>query len=86
MNWELYSFVIRSKRRKDILLSLEKARTPTEIGNKVKTSVSHVSRTLSDFQDKDIVECVTPEQKVGRIYKLTKEGQEVLDYLKKKGN
>ena len=86
MNWKLYSFVIRSKRRKDLLLSLEKARTPTEIGNKVKTSVSHVSRTLSDFQDKDIVECVTPEQKVGRIYKLTKEGQEVLDYLKKKGN
>ena len=83
MNWKLYSFVIRSKKRKDILLSLEKARTPTEIGDKVKTSVSHVSRTLSDFQEKKIVECVTPKQKVGRIYRLTKEGQELLDYLKK---
>ncbi|NCN39424.1 MAG: transcriptional regulator [Candidatus Aenigmarchaeota archaeon CG_4_10_14_0_8_um_filter_37_24] len=83
MNWKLYSFVIRSKKRKDILLSLEKVRTPTEIGNKVKTSVSHVSRTLSDFQDKGIVECVTPEQKVGRVYRLTKNGKEILDYLKK---
>ena len=84
MNWKLYSFVIRSKKRKDILLSLEKARTPTEIGNKVKTSVSHVSRTLSDFQDKGIVECVTPEQKVGRVYRLTKEGEKISEYLRKK--
>lgn len=84
MNWKLYSFVIRSKRRKDILLSLEKAMTPTEIGDKVGASVSHVSRTLSDFQDRELVECVTPKQKVGRVYKLTEDGKNILDYLKKK--
>jgi predicted transcriptional regulator len=82
MNWELYSFVVRSKKRKKILLSLKSQKIPTQIASEVKSSVSHVSRTLGEFVEKGIAKCLTPKQKVGRIYSLTKEGKEIQEKLK----
>jgi predicted transcriptional regulator len=82
MNWKLLSFVLRSERRKSIILCLEKPKTPTEIAKEIKISVSHVSRTLKEFSSRNLVECVTPKEKVGRIYRLTEEGKQILRHLK----
>jgi len=82
MDWELYSFIVRSDRRKGILVSLNKPKTPTEISKEVKVSVAHVSRTLKEFSKKGIIECLTPKAKVGRIYQLTAEGKILLEMLK----
>jgi len=81
MNWELYSFVIRSEQRKNIVMALEKPKTPTQISKDVKLSTSHVSRTLSQFIDKGIVTCLTPKEKVGKVYELTDIGKELLESL-----
>lgn len=81
MDYELLSFVKRSKRRRQILRELSDPTTPTEIADNLGVSVSHVSRTLGDFEDKDIVECKTPDAKIGRIYVLKEEGREILDAL-----
>jgi predicted transcriptional regulator len=83
MDWELLSFILRSKRRKEIILSLESPKTPTEIAMHIKASVSHVSRTLKEFDKKDLVKCRTPRAKIGRIYVLTNDGKEILKHLKK---
>jgi predicted transcriptional regulator len=83
MNWKLYSFVVRSEQRRKIILSLEKPKTPTQIAQEIKASVSHVSRALSQFAEKEIVECLTPKEKVGRVYTLTKAGKEILKHLKR---
>ena len=83
MNWKLLSFVLRSKQRKAIIISLVTPKTPTNIASEIKVSVSHVSRTLREFQEKRIVKCITPKEKVGRIYVLTKEGRKVLEMLRK---
>jgi len=82
MDWELYSFTVRSKKRKKILLSLKSQKTPTQIASEVKSSVSHISRTLTEFVERGIAKCLTPKQKVGRIYTLTKEGKEIQEKLK----
>jgi predicted transcriptional regulator len=82
MNWKLYSFVVRSKRRVQIIKSLEIPKTPTQIAKDVKSSVSHISRTLKQFEEKGIIECLTPKEKVGRIYKLTKEGKKIAERIK----
>jgi hypothetical protein len=42
----------------------------------IKASVSRVSRALSQFEEKEIVECLTPREKVGRVYVLTKARKE----------
>ena len=82
MNWELYSFVVRSKRRVQILKCLEKPKTPTQIAKEIKSSVSHVSRTLREFKKRKLVKCMTPEEKIGRIYTLTNTGKEILKRLR----
>ena len=80
MDWEKYGFIAASKFRVKVLSSLKHAKTPTQIGREIDSSVSNVSRTLRDFTEKDIAQCMTPKARVGKIYKLTKKGQEMLDY------
>lgn len=82
MNWKLYSFVVRSEQRKRIIVSLEKPKTPTEIAKELKVSTSHVSRTLSEFVTKGIVECLTPKERIGKVYQLTKNGMDILREMK----
>ena len=61
MNWELYSFTIRGKYRKDVVLALDVERTPTQIAKKIKIPNSHVSRSLAELKDKGIVKCLIPK-------------------------
>ncbi len=82
MDYKLLSFVLRSKKRKAIVASLSVSKTPTEIASEVGVSVSHVSRTLKEFVGKGIVELKTPNERVGRIYELTKEGKDILKHIK----
>ena len=83
MNWKLISYALRSKQRRDIILALEKPKTPTQIAHDTKLSVAHVSRTLKEFSTKELVICLTPKEKIGRLYQLTDKGKEVLRNLKK---
>ncbi|MCK5022885.1 MAG: ArsR family transcriptional regulator [Candidatus Aenigmarchaeota archaeon] len=84
MNWELYSFVVRSGRRKSIILSLKTPKTPTEISKDIKASTAHVSRSLKEFLNKGLVKCLTPNARAGRVYKLTEKGQELREELMRK--
>ncbi|MFQ5647948.1 MAG: archaellum operon transcriptional activator EarA family protein [Candidatus Aenigmatarchaeota archaeon] len=85
MKWDLYSFVVRSEQRKKVILSLKEPKTPTQIAKDVKLSTSHVSRSLADFLKKGIVSCLTPKEKIGRVYELTPEGKKILERLSKEG-
>ncbi len=78
---KLKSFIIRSKQRQLILKTITKQKTPTQIAEETKLAISHVSRTLSEFKDKGIVECLTPDEKIGKLYALTKKGSKVLKSL-----
>ena len=72
--WSEYSFVIRGSNRKKVLQSLEKPMIPTQIASKTKLHLSHVSRALNELESKGLVECVTPDERVGRVYRLTEKG------------
>jgi len=81
MNWELYSYVIRSKYRRKILLSLSNPKTPSQLADELSINLSHVSRALKELEEKMIVECLTPKVKVGRIYRRTKFGEEIAQII-----
>ena len=83
MNWEKYSYVVRGRNRKRILLSLNSPMTPTQIAAVAKVSLSHVSKALRDLKKYELVICINPDEKVGKIYKRTEEGNEIAEYLKK---
>jgi len=83
MSWNDVSYVIASKTRKSITLKLEIPRTPTFLAKDLDLNIANVSRAVSELEDKGIVVCLTPKQKVGKIYSLTKKGKEVILRIKK---
>lgn len=79
-------FVKRGKNRKEIFMNLNKPMMPSELVMKIYKSNSNtyfnlVSRALSELKDKKLVEVVNPEDRTGRIYKRTKEGERVAKEL-----
>lgn len=79
----MLSFVKRSEQRQVILKSLSNHKTPTDIKKETGLAPSHISRTLKEFMKKSIVKCLTPKQKIGRIYRLSQKGEKLLKYLNK---
>ena len=76
--YELISFLSRSKNRKTVLDNLEKASTPTELASKLKIQRSTISRAILELMDKKLVKCLTPNEKMGRLYQITDLGKKIL--------
>lgn len=83
MDWNLYSFVVRGRNRKRVLLAFNKPMTPTEIKEKTKVSLSHISHALRILKSKKLVKCINEKAKVGRIYKLTPIGKDIVKEIQK---
>lgn len=76
--YDLMSFVSRGKVRKKVLSSLDKPHTPTEISQIIKTHRSTTSRAILALEEKGLVKCITPKEKMGRYYQITETGKKVL--------
>jgi len=84
MNVEEYSWVKASEYRENILLALEdKPRTPKELAETTGYYLSHVSNVLSDLNDHELAECITPDRRKGRLWAATDDGQDVIGDLKR---
>jgi predicted transcriptional regulator len=82
--WENYGFVIASRYRTKIVLDLLNGpKTPKELSADTSFYISHVSSTLSDLVRKEIVECLTPSLRRGKVFALTESGRKVAKKLGK---
>ena len=81
MDWKKYSFVIRSKMRQDIIKALKIEKRPSDLKKELKKEDSNISRALTELQKKQIVICLTPDEKKGKIYKLSKAGTEIYNKI-----
>lgn len=78
----LLGYIKASTYRKNIIRSLnDKKLTPIELAKETNISLSHISNTLAELLEKNLVVCLTPELKKGRLYELTKEGHNILKNL-----
>ena len=78
----LLGYIKASSYRSKIIRALEgKKLTPIEIAKETNIPLSHVSNTLAELLEKDLVVCLTPELKKGRLYDLTKGGNSILKNL-----
>ena len=82
MSWNEVSYIVASKTRKSIMLNLESPRIPTFLAKEMGVNLSNISRALTELEGKGMVECLTPEQRVGKIYSLTKKGNKTLETIK----
>lgn len=83
---KVIGFIKRGKNRKEVFVSLDKPMMPSELVIKIykknsNTYFNLVSRALSELKDKKLVEVINPEERTGRIYRRTKEGEKVAKKL-----
>lgn len=76
-----YSWVIRGSQRRKILEVLNKPKIPTQIKDETNLSLNNVSDVLRALKEKNLVKCVNPKEKTGRIYELTQKGFKVREML-----
>jgi DNA-binding transcriptional ArsR family regulator len=80
-------FIKRGKNRKEVFLNLDEPMMPSELVMKIYKSNSNtyfnlVSRALAELKNNKLVEVVNPEDRTGRIYRRTKEGERVSKEIK----
>ena len=79
------SLIKNSGYRKKILTSLTDANylTPSEISEKTKIRLNHVSNFLKDLKENKLIICLNEDDKRGRLYQVTELGKKV---AKENGN
>lgn len=78
----LLGYVKASTYRTKIIKSLEgKNLTPSEMAKETGIPLSHVSNTLAELIAKNLIICLTPELRKGRLYAQTKDGKTITEIL-----
>ena len=76
------AFIKASTYRLRILKSLsEREKTPKTIANELNIRQNNISASLKELREHKIVECINPEVKKGRLYRLTDLGKEIFEKL-----
>lgn len=73
------SIIKSSQYRKKILTSLADVNylTPSEISEKTKIRLNHVSNFLKDLKENNLIVCLNDGDKRGRLYQITELGKKV---------
>lgn len=86
ISYSLLGYVQASEYRKKVLFVLKDGLLrPKDIADQTKYPQSHVSNTLSELTKQNLVMCANPESRKGRLYKLTSQGQIILEYIESTG-
>ena len=76
------SYVQISKYRTNVMKSLNgKILIPTQIAENSGIRTNHISKVLGELKKHDLVECINPEVRKGRLYRHTKKGEYVVKNL-----
>ena len=76
------SYVQISKYRLKVMKTLEdKVKMPSQIAKDSEIRQNHISKVLSELKARELVECINPEARKGRLYRHTDKGEEVVKNL-----
>ena len=72
-------YVKISSYRTKVMKSLEDdVKIPSKIAEDSEIKQNHISKVLSELKAHEMVECINPEVRKGRLYKLTPKGDEIV--------
>lgn len=71
------SFVIRAKNRKAVFEALTIPKTPTQLSKELDLNIGFVSNILIELGKRELIECLSPNEKRHRLYKVTKKGENI---------
>lgn len=76
------SYVQISSYRTKVMKSLEDdVKIPSKIAEEAKIRSNHISKVLAELKAHGLVECINPEVKKGRLYRLTEKGNGLVKNL-----
>jgi len=78
IDWEAVGYVKRSKNRIKALNNLKEPTMPSELAKEMKISLTHASKICRELYSQGLIECLNEKLKIGRLYRLTKKGEEIL--------
>ena len=77
------SYVEISSYRKKVMKSLDgEVLIPTQIARNSEIRPNHISKVLAELKAHELVECINPEVRKGRLYRLTDKGEKIIKELK----
>ena len=80
--WEEIDYVNRLGYRLKVMKSLDgDVKIPSEIANDTEIFQNHISNALRQLKEHELVECINPEVRKGRLYRLTDKGDEIVKNL-----
>lgn len=76
------SYVKISKYRAKVMKTLDgEVKIPTVIARDSGIRTNHVSKVLSELKAHELIECINPEARKGRLYRLTNKGNKIVKNL-----
>ncbi|MEE1336758.1 transcriptional regulator [Methanobrevibacter sp.] len=74
------SYVQISSYRTKVMKSLDDGEVliPTQIARNSDIRPNHISKVLAELKAHELVECINPEVRKGRLYRLTDKGNELV--------
>ena len=77
-----YGYVTASKYRSKVMKSLDgEVKMPSQIAKDTDILQNHMSATLRQLKERHLVECINPEVRKGRLYRLTDKGEKIVDKI-----
>ena len=77
------SYVNISKYRAKAIKSLEESpKIPSVIARDSGIRTNHISKVLRELKEHELVECINPEARKGRLYRLTDKGDVLVKNIK----
>ena len=77
------SYIKISQYRTKVIKALEDdVKIPSQIARDADLRQNHISNVLNQLKEHELVECINPEVRKGRLYRLTDKGDEVVKNLK----
>lgn len=79
---DVLKYIKRSSYRVKVLKTLkDDPKIPRDVAADSGILQNHISNVLKQLSDLDLVVCVNPSAKKGRIYRLSEHGEEISDKL-----
>lgn len=86
VDWNTVSYIQRSKNRSKSLTLLEKPMMLSELSKEMEISLTYASKIVRELNSKSLVDSLTDDLKVGRIYRINIKCLKVCEQIGKYGN
>ena len=82
-DWDDISFIVRNKNRKAVFEILDKPKTPTDLSKELSINLGFVSNILIELSERGLIECLSPNEKRNRFYRINKKGEKLKEKIEK---